>query len=580
MRRLEVTLSFIFNARFEAKSIFQKLDPRFDPRLFLVGFRVSEKKGEPLIAVGPDGTPFRPEAFAYVKKQAAIYRSEDPENGSYWGDDGMQQRKELQIRFRALRKATQEAVQAYPANKGYAAFCSWPVEHDGSHVILILQVEKEVFDNYYTLQKGTYRERGLHEYRVERSLIEAVAVQYLEATADELRSPNPGVGWYNIEDKEHLMLKAAKRLMYTPAVAGGNDQGLHGLYEACNTLSTLKYEGKEGVGRIVIARPDHPCLDIKVTLSTPVRLHSYGAVRKLLQMASGSLCLLCDSYQVYGLGRVSSYDLKSEDLFVVQFTKQFAWDLLHGDNRLMHVRYGEASISISGFPEEKFRADLPRVFPGIRAAAVGRLTSLAQCAAGQRHGCMLVISAAAAEEAKRLDSQCTRVDPFPLDDAVLGLLTSIDGSVLIDTAGNCHAIGVILDGMASPRCSPERGSRYNSAVRYVFGRSDAMAVVKSEDGMINVFPDLRPQVCRSKIQSKLAALRSLAGNKIFDGAALGEVIEWLEEHEFYLTRAECDEANQRHEEAQAKKPSDVMYAVRQKPITPDPAMNDSYYLPE
>src|SRR5262249_47007561 len=155
--------------------------------------------------------------------------------------------------------------------------------------------------------------------------------------------------------------------------------------------------------------------------------------------------------------------------------------------RLLHVRYGEASISIPDFPEEKFRADLPRVFPGLRPAAVGRLTTLARCAAGQKHGCMLVISSAAAEEAKRLDSQCTCVDPFPLDEAVLGLLTSIDGSVLIDTAGNCHAIGVILDGMASPRCSPERGSRYNSAVRYVFGRSDAMAVVKSEDGMVSVF---------------------------------------------------------------------------------------------
>jgi hypothetical protein len=574
-------VSFIFNAQFEAKAIFQKLDPRFEPRLFLVGFRVTEKKGEPGIGVGPDGTPFRPEGFAYVKTQAAVYESEDPENGSFWTDDGMQRRKELQIRFRALHKATLEAVEAYPANKGYMAFCSWPVEHDGSHVILILQLQKDVFDNYYTLQKGIYRERGLHEYRLERSLIEAVAVQYLEATADELRSPNPGAGWYNIEDKEHLMLKAAKRLMYTPAVAGGNDQGLHGLYEACNTLSTLKYEGKEGVGRIVIARRDHPSIDISLTLSTPVRLYSYGAVRKLLQMASGHLCLLCDSYEVYGLGRVlPSYDLKPEDLFVIQFTKQFVWDLLHGDNRLMHVSYGEASISIPGFPEEKFRADLPRVFPGIGAAAVGRLTTLARCAAGQKHGCMLVISSAAAEEAKRLDNQCTRVDPFPLDDAVLDLVTSIDGSVLIDTAGNCHAIGVILDGMASTKCSPERGSRYNSAIRYVFGRSDAMAIVKSEDGMISVFPDLRPQVRRSEIRSKLATLRAVSGKETFEMEAIGDVIDWLEEHEFYLTQAECDEANRLHEEAQAKKPSDVMYAVRQKLITPHPDMNDSYYFPE
>jgi hypothetical protein len=282
---------------------------------------------------------------------------------------------------------------------------------------------------------------------------------------------------------------------------------------------------------------------------------------------------------VYGLGRVSSYHPEGEDLFVVQFTKQFAWDLLYDDKRLMHVRYGEASISVPGFPEEKFRADLPRVFPGIAADAVGRLAGLARCAAGQKHGCMLVISGEAAAEAARLDSQCTRVDPFPLEEAVLGLLTAIDGSVLIDTSGNCHAIGVILDGMASPKCSPERGSRYNSAVRYVFGQSGAVAVVKSEDGMVSVFPDLRPQVRRSEIRRSMDALHAAAG-KPFDAKAVGDAIRWLEEHEFYLTRAECDEANRLHEEAQASKPNDVWYAVRQRPITPHAEMNDSYYLPD
>jgi hypothetical protein len=47
-----------------------------------------------------------------------------------------------------------------------------------------------------------------------------------------------------------------------------------------------------------------------------------------------------------------------------------------------------------------------------------------------------------------------------------------------------------------------------------------------------------------------------------------------------LTPEECDEANRLHEEAQAKKPEKAMYAVRQKPITPHPEMNESYYFPE
>jgi SRSO17 transposase len=136
------------------------------------------------------------------------------------------------------------------------------------------------------------------------------------------------------------------------------------------------------------------------------------------------------------------------------------------------------------------------------------------------------------------------------------------------------------DGTASPRCSPERGARYNSAVRYVYGRTDAMAVVKSEDGMVNIFPDLRPQIRRSEIRDKLAELRTLAVRSALETKDLYPVVEWLQNHEFYLTPAECDEANRLHETAKTKLPENPWYLVRDQPITPDPDMNESYYLPE
>jgi hypothetical protein len=585
---------FFATARQDAKAILERLDPRFEPRVFFAQFRITPEPGKPSIGVGPEeDVPFPAPAFAKVRERAVELEEQDPENASYYAPDPMhgwtpshqrlQDNKVRLMRNRAWRQALSEAVESHPANAGFVAYCGWPVERDGDYFFLIVQVQKDIHDQYYHLTKPTYRDQGgLHEYRRERSLIEAVIVQYLQETAEELTTDLPGAGVSNIRDQDYLFLKASKRLMTTTAaVAGGSHFAVQGLFDACNTLSTLKYEGKDGVGRIVFARPKHPHVQVDLALSSPVPLQSFGAVRKLLQMASGDLRLLCDSYQVYGLGRVlPGYDLAAEDVFTVRFTKQFAWDLLHGEHHLMHVRYGQATIRLPGFPEAKFRIDLPRVFPGIGKEAIDRLCGLARSAAAQRHGCMLVISSAAQAEAERLDNQCTRVEPFILTDAVIPLVTAIDGSVLVDTEGNCHAIGVILDGKASPRCSPERGSRYNSAVRYVYGRNGTMAVVKSEDGMVSVFPELRPQVRRSEIRSKLAALRSLAEKKTFDGAALGDVIVWLEEHEFYLTQEECDEANQLHEAAQARKPSDAMYAVRQKPITQDPEMNDSYYLSE
>jgi hypothetical protein len=88
---------FIWHARFEAKSIFQRLDPPFEPQLSLVGFRVTERRGEPPIGVGPDGTPFRPEAFAGVRARAAAYAEQDPEGEGIRADEGMQREKDLQI---------------------------------------------------------------------------------------------------------------------------------------------------------------------------------------------------------------------------------------------------------------------------------------------------------------------------------------------------------------------------------------------------------------------------------------------------------------------------------------------------
>lgn len=142
--------------------------------------------------------------------------------------------------------------------------------------------------------------------------------------------------------------------------------------------------------------------------------------------------------------------------------QQFVWDLLDGGRRLMHVRYGTPSISVPGFPEAEFRADLPRGLPGVSAESADRLWGLARCAAGQARGCMLVISADAAGEADRLANQCTWVAPFRLDAAVVPLVTSIDRSILVDDNGVCHAVGVIPDGLASPGTRRSGGRRTTS----------------------------------------------------------------------------------------------------------------------
>ncbi|MDB5308804.1 MAG: hypothetical protein JWO38_3006 [Gemmataceae bacterium] len=586
----------VMHARSEAKTLFKKLDDRFEPRVYFVCFPIDEKSKPG--GVGPADTPYHARDFQGVLAKADKYAAEVSENNFHWMPDPnvgwteaherLNQSKERGIRGRAIMKAMTEAANRAPGGKGFASYCSMPVDYNGQRNVFILQLQRDIHDSYYQLQRATGRKRGRpREYRIDRSLIDAVAVDYLGETMRELTKENPGAGLENIKDLDHLLLNAAKSLMHTPGLARGNDEGLQGLFDACNSLSTMKYEGKEGVGRLILARPDHPHVKANIALASAVPLRSLGAVRKMLQMAGGELSLLCDSYEVYGLGRVlPSYDPSAEDVFTVRFTKQFVWSLLHHGDTLMHVRYGVPGISLPGFPRERFVHDLPRVFPGIGTEKLDRLTALASCVADQKHGCMLVISGNAAAEAERLNNQGTKVEPFLLSDDVVPLVTTIDGSVLVDTGGICHAIGVILDGMASPKCSPERGSRYNSAVRYVYGRRegggrlDAVAVVKSEDGMVSVFPELRPQIRRSEFTTRLQALRKAVGTDPVDMTELWEILSWLYAHDFYLSADEGKEIERLHEEAKVKRPPDSAYMDYGKRLLPYPDMDESYFLPE
>ena len=79
----------------------------------------------------------------------------------------------------------------------------------------------------------------------------------------------------------------------------------------------------------------------------------------------------------------------------------------------------------------------------------------AEAAGNHRHGAMLIVSGEAAAEAERLAPQSWSVEPTKLPPDLLAQLTNMDGGVLIDPQGRCHAIGVILDGKAQGQGDPD-----------------------------------------------------------------------------------------------------------------------------
>ena len=182
--------------------------------------------------------------------------------------------------------------------------------------------------------------------------------------------------------------------MYTAAIAGQNDDGLHGLFERCNELSTLPYEGKPGQGRIAIARVGHPNIETMLRFADPVSMQDARAIRKLLQLCGDNLFLLSDSAFVYGLGRFTGqYNSRQEDLFIVRFSGHYHWQLWHADYCLMRIDYDNPTLPrLQPMDEIPLKSALARTFASVSNEGVERICVLARAAANRRKGGILVIA--------------------------------------------------------------------------------------------------------------------------------------------------------------------------------------------
>src|SRR6185312_16774328 len=92
---------------------------------------------------------------------------------------------------------------------------------------------------------------------------------------------------------------------------------------------------------------------------------------------------------------------------------------------------------------------------------------------------------------------CFRVARAPVTRDAAAAAARIDGALLVDQTGDLVGIGAILDGEVVDAGTNARGSRYNSALRYVQAHKGTVALVISDDGSVDVLPKLRPRISRS-----------------------------------------------------------------------------------
>lgn len=566
---------FQIRAESKAERVFKMLNPQFNPEVFLVGILEDELEDRYPVCLEPEYPGIRVSAFADVHKVAKTLRSVDPESRMYHSHPIAQENQEKRLDARSYRNAILEILNRELAYEDEKCYVSYPAKVEGYQVFIVLKLKKTVLSAHYNLNKMVFNDR----FEIRTSFTESVIMLFLNGCREALYGPSPGTDTIGPEDVE-LFRVAADDFMNTISQVGGNIDGLYGLFDVCNTISSLRYEGGEGIGKMVIARRGHKNVRMILDLAEPIDMSNHRKVRKFLEVADKRSVIFSDSAYIFGLAElVGHYNPTEESLFEIEFLQHYKWDVKHDGHTMMTVSYMQPQLPRERLDKQLFNNDIARIFSKIDKHDIEYLWELIEIAVQQQHGTMLVISDTAKIEARRLGKQSFALQPVRLNKEFFRKITAIDGAVLLDRKGVCHAIGVILDGKASEHGDSSRGARYNSAVRYMDGtKKPTMIVIVSEDGMIDIIPKLRKQIKHSVITDAINKFRTFAGEE-FSRRVFYKFMNYFKEVQFYLTKEECDEINSLRRQLETHPDATEGLHMNFADMVPNPEMNASFYLP-
>lgn len=561
----------------EAESLFNHIDKNLKPNVFLLGILIDERDDRHKVCLEPEDCGYNVHSFSNVKQLAQELENVDEEGQIRHSHPVAQENHNKAISNKSLIDSIYKILKREDLYGDSEKFISYPTYVDGFLVFTILEVHKKAINKHYSLTKDRFD----HRYKISRSLIESTIEVFLKECSNALKDPNRGINAINRQSEE-ILRESGKQFMYSISQAGGNISGLHGLFDACNTIASMKYEGAEGLGKLAIAKKDHDNLRVTLELEEPIKVHDYRKVRKFLELSTNDSIIISDSAVIYGLGEIAGkYNPKDESLFIINFISHYKWEVLHDNNPMMIVEFKLPNIPKDKIDRVKFYSDLPRVFKGITKRQIDDLWDVTMQATKQKHGTMLVVSSVASEESVRLGKQSFAIKPIKVNSNLIQQITSIDGAVLLDENSICYAIGVILDGLATDKGDSSRGARFNSAIRYYeqFGKSNPVVIVIiSEDGMINLIPELRPQIRHSEILDKIKELKSLNELQEVERTKYYPIINWFENNEFYLSGDECEEVNNLRKELEKKEKEPANIWIVRRDLKPNIEMEESYYL--
>lgn len=268
------------------------------------------------------------------------------------------------------------------------------------------------------------------------------------------------------------------------------------LFQDLIKISELPYESLKTKGSIVLTNKKLGINDVQ--FNSPFEINKdKKMVRKSLELTDldEQIHLYSNCNEILGIhygNKRFSYD----DNYFITFTGNNTFTVNKKNQLLLIVKDG-----IPDFPKELEKDDIKletivkNEFDNLSLKKQEKIIEVVtNLKKSQKHGAVIIISDNADKEAKRFSNMSiTFTQPVKYEKNAFKTFTEIDGAIILDLDCNCHAIGVILDGNHKPGLgTSKRGSRYNGTLRYYETQKDnskLIAIVISEDGYFNVFPE-------------------------------------------------------------------------------------------
>ncbi|MBK0009705.1 tetratricopeptide repeat protein [Bacillus sp. S35] len=318
------------------------------------------------------------------------------------------------------------------------------------------------------------------------------------------------------------------------------------LYNELYYISSLNYEGSSISAKLMVLNEKNMdrFVDFFIKLDKKISYKEHRKIRKILEISDDNMYLIGDDKYVYGIGKARNFgeikQLKKENkILVINFIGKFEFsinlidisreiirksdehfeDIRWSWNEIncVQITYGKPSLQEKQFSSEILSESLKKIFHGYFESKkynsnditdkISKLIDIVEYATRQKHGTMLVIAEPklAAKEIERLENQSIKIIKTEFMEKgakykannLIERITNIDGALYLDIEGYCHAIGVILDGIAEKgQGDTARGARYNSAIKYYNVdniKENCVIVIISEDGMVDIIPESKKE---------------------------------------------------------------------------------------